>query len=146
MVNKKLNKMKKAVIDQILLWLILFISFVTLLFMILDYSAIVRLKGNTDILAQYGSRMVSLGNTDAEVADKLNAIKISYFNTIAASDIVCTTSTATTANEYQVVFNVTSTYNEAKVLKFNNTIYSNVATFNEQSSEYISCSLALTKK
>lgn len=137
--------MKPAVLDQMVLWMVLFISFVILLFIVIDYSAIIRMKNNTDVLAHYGSRMIALGNTEADVATKLNNIKIDYFATIAGADINCNTANAAADEEYQVVFTVTSTYTDAKVLTFTDTITSKVATFNEKSSDYITCTLALTK-
>lgn len=135
------NNMKPAVIDQILLWMIIIVTFATLLFIIVDYAAIIRLKSNNDILAQIGARMVSLGRTDAEVAASLNNIKSKYYATIDADDISCAEVTATT---YQVVFNVTSTFTNTKVLTFNDTIQARVAAFNEQGSNEVTCDLTLT--
>lgn len=133
--------MKSAVVDQILLWMVMIIAFATLLFIIVDYSAIVRLKSNNDVIAQIGARMVSLGRTNTQVASSLNNIKSKYYATINADDIVCTEVAATT---YQVVFTVTSTFTNTKVLTFNDTILARVATFNEQSGNEITCSLTLT--
>ena len=84
--------MKKAVVDQILLWTVIFVSFVTMLFVVIDYSMIMRMKGNVDIMSQYSARMIAIGKTDAEIATQLNSMKLSYFSNIVASDISCTTS------------------------------------------------------
>lgn len=135
------NNFKPAVVDQILLWLVIFVAFITLLFMTIDYSAVMRLKGNTDTLAQIGARMIALGRTTDEVATSLNNIKSKYYANISGGDIVCNEVVATT---YQVVFNITSKYTNAKVLTVANDIESKVASFNESNANEITCTLVLT--
>lgn len=142
---KQKNNMKPAILDHIILWMILFVSFVILLFIVIDYSAVVRVKNNTDILAHYGARMAALGADETDIATKLNNIKIPYFDTIVAADVNCTTSIPAADEEYQIVFTVTSNYNDAKLLTITDDITSRVATFNERSSDYITCDLDLRK-
>jgi len=139
--SKKIkNNMRAAVVDQILLWTVLLIGFVTLLFITIDYSSIFRLKNNNDTLAQQGARMIALGKTNDEVAVSLNNIRNVYYAEIAGTDITCAEVTATS---YQVIFNVISTYDEAKVLTMDDSIYSKVAVFNETDSNEITCTLTL---
>jgi len=139
--KKQKNNMKAAVVDQILLWTVLLIGFVTLLFITIDYSTILRLKNNNDTLAQQGARMIALGKTNDEVTESLNNIRNIYYAEIASSDISCVEVTATS---YQVIFNVVSTYSDAKVLNMSDSIYSKVAVFNETDSNEITCTLTLT--
>ena len=141
LVKKLKNKMRNAVVDQILLWMVLLIGFVTLLFVTIDYSKVMRLKGNNDSLAQQGARLIALGRDTTEVAESLNNIKNLYYANIIADDIVCDEIVAT---NYQVIFNVVSTYNDTKVLTFADSIHSKVAVFNETNSNEITCTLTLS--
>jgi len=139
--RKQKNNMKPAIVDQILLWMVILIGFVTLLFLTVDYSTLMRLKSNNDTLAQQGARMISLGRTNDEVADSLNNIRNPYYALIAGDDISCVEVTAT---NYQVIFNVSSTYSDTKILTFNDTIFSKAAAFNDTNSNEITCTLALS--
>ncbi len=135
------NNMKPAVVDQILLWMVIFIAFVTLLFITVDYSALIRLKSNNDSLAKQGARMIALGRTTDETADSLNNIRNNYYSTIAGADISCIEVVAT---DYQVIFNVISTYTDTKILVFGDDIHAVAATFNETTANEITCTLNLT--
>lgn len=142
MQTKKLNdNLKPAVVDQILVWTVLLIGFITLLFITIDYSAIMRLKSNNDALAQQGARMIALGKSSDETALSLNNIKNPYYANISGSDIICN---EVTANSYQVVFNVASVYTDAKIITFNDNINAKAATFNEINSNEITCTLTLS--
>ncbi len=133
--------MKPAVVDQILLWLVLLVGFVTLLFITIDYSSVMRLKNNNDTLAQQGARMIALGKTNDEVAESLNNIKNIYYSDVSGEDITCVEVTATS---YQVIFNVVSTYTDARILTISDSIFSKVAVFNESDSNEITCTLTMT--
>ena len=135
------NNTRNAVVDQILLWMVLLIGFVTLLFITIDYSKLMRLKSNNDTLAQQAARLIALGRDTTEVAESLNNLKNVYYAEIAADDITCTEVTAT---NYQVIFNVVSAYSDTKVLTFNDSIYSKVAVFNETNSNEVTCTLVLS--
>jgi len=136
------NNMRKAVVDQILLWMVILIGFVTLLFITIDYSAVMRLKGNNDTIAELGARLVALGRSNDVIADSLNNIKSTYYADIVGDDIVCN---ELGANSYQVIFNVVSSYDDTKVLTFNDSINSKTAVFNETNSNEITCTLELSK-
>ncbi len=139
--KKQKNNMKPAVVDQILLWLVLLVGFVTLLFITIDYSSVMRLKNNNDTLAQQGARMIALGKTNDEVAESLNNIKNIYYSDVSGEDITCVEVTATS---YQVIFNVVSTYTDARILTISDSIFSKVAVFNESDSNEITCTLTMT--
>ena len=143
METKKVKKMVPAVIDQLMMWIVIFVSFVTILFFVIDYSMIMRIKGNIDLMSQYAARMISLGNTEDEVASSLNNIKINYFADISGGDIVCNTSATGT---YQVIFNLTGLYVDTNILDQQNNILSKKVVFNEINSDEIECSLTLQKQ
>lgn len=133
--------MKPAIVDQILLWMVLVIGFVTLLFITVDYSVIIRLKSNNDTLAQQGVRMMALGKTADETATVLNNIKVPQYADVAGADIVCDEVVDTS---HQVTFTVNSTYTDARILTFNDTITSTTASFNETNSNEITCTLTMS--
>ncbi len=143
MENKQNIIMVPAIIEQIILWIVIFIGFVTFLFMVIDYGNVMRIKGNVDLMAEYGARMLSLGKTTDEVASGLNAIKIVYFAPISGGDITCTT---TATGNYQMIFTVTGLYTDAKILNQQDAISSKKVVFNERNSDEIDCSLTLTKQ
>lgn len=137
----KTNNMKQAAIDQILLWLVLFTIFVSFLFFVIDYSLAIRIKDNADSLADYGARMVALGRTDAEVVAGMNNIKLGSFNTILDADLTCTQ--GATSN-YQVQFNVYTTYVSDFFGSDANNVHGKTVVFNEVSDLEKDCSVTLT--
>jgi len=141
-IKKQKNNLKPAIVDQILLWMVLLIGFVTLLFITIDYSAILRLKSNNDTIARQAVRLIALGRTNVEVSDSLNNIRNSYYAAIAEGDISCDEVVET---NYQVIFNVSSTYTDATLMTFNDNILSKAAAFNETNSNQITCTLTLSK-
>lgn len=134
--------MKKAVVDQILLWLTLFVAFVSFLFFIIDYSLSIRVKENADSLSSYGARMVALGKSAEEVATGLNNIKLGAVSNITAADIVCVDDAA--IDNYQVHFNVIGTYTSQFLNTGENNINSIAVVFNEISDVQRTCTLNLT--
>ena len=135
---------KKAFIDQILLWMVILIGFITIFFIIIDYSVIARLKSNMDLMSKYSTRMISLDKDYDDIAASLNNMKASYFASILSSDIVCTEELPSNGvNEYQVLVNINSKYNNSSILSFTDTISSKVAAFNEKNANFINCTIAL---
>ena len=141
MENKKNTQNKGGFIDQILLWIVIFISFITFFFMAIDYGNLARIKGNLDLMGDYGARMLALGKTTDEVAEGLNSMKSPYFGTINGGDIVCTTEDS---ENYQVIFQLTGGYMGTKILEPRETIVAKRAVFNERGSFLLDCSLTLT--
>ncbi|MEA3553646.1 MAG: hypothetical protein U9R39_04470 [Campylobacterota bacterium] len=143
MEQNKINRMVKAYIDQILMWLIIFIGFVTFLFLVIDYSSVMRIKGNLDLMSEYGARMVALDESTTDIADKLNNMKSPYFASIDAIDITCAT---TTSGTYQVIFNIYTSYDDTKVLDPVTNMQSRRVVFNDRGSDEIECDLTLIKQ
>ena len=144
METKKVKKMVPAIIDQMMMWMIIFVGFVVLLFLVVDYSMVMKIKGNIDLMSEYSARMVSLGNTNDDIATKLNSMKLSYFSDIAGGDISC--DTPVDSNAYQVIFNITGLYTDTNILDPQNSIISRRVVFNEIDSNTIECYLTLTKQ
>lgn len=150
--NQEINKnkekqnftnMKNALIDQIILWIVLFIVFVSFLFFIIEYSSAIKVKDNMDAIADYVARTVSLNEDKADIATGVNSnIKDNYFSDIAESDIVCTDTTST--NNFQVIVNVKTTMNNKFLVSSD--LLSKTVVFNETNSFQTECTLTLTFK
>lgn len=132
---------KKAVVDQILLWLTLFTAFVGFLFFTIDYSNALKVKDNSDALGDYTARMVALDKPLSEVAEGLNKLKDDYIATIVEGDIVCTEDVS--SSNYQVIINIYSTLNNNFLPTGNNNIHSRTVVFNESSEVEKECDLTL---
>lgn len=138
---KKIKKMKQAAIDQILLWLVLLTIFVSFLFLVIDYSVALRIKDNVDALADYGSRLVALGRTDAEVVAGMNNVKLTSMATIQEADLSCTT--GATSN-YQVQFTVQATFSSTFFDTGANNVRGKTVVFNEISDLEKTCTVTIT--
>lgn len=140
---KKLPNMKKAIADQIILWIVLFTLFVSFLFFVIDYSNALKVKDNADAIADYTARMIALNKDDADIVQGLNEnIKGDYIATISSDAITCVED-ITTLN-YQVIVNVYGTLSNGFLPVSNNNIHSKVAIFNESSEYEKECSITLS--
>lgn len=136
------SNMKKAVIDQIILWIVLFTIFVSFLFFIIDYSNAIKVKDNTDAIADYIGRMVALDKNDADIITGVNGVKDDYFAPTQVSDLVCNTDSAV-AN-HQVIINVYTTIINSFLPVVENNIHSKTVVFNESSENQRECSITLS--
>ena len=132
--------MKKAYIENILLWMVMFIGFVTLFFFVIDYATIVRVKDNMDAISDYGARVVSNSGIGVDLSTNINSMKVNAINTVSANtNTICSTD----ANgAYQVIFITKTTNNEFKF--FGNNLGSKRVVYNENSSDTITCTLNIT--
>lgn len=141
--NKNTNKnMKKAFVEQIILWIMLFICFVTFLFFVIDYSNAIKVKDNTDAIADYVARMVALGNSAADTIDGANGIKDDYFASMVESDLVCVDDT--TVSNHKVIVNVYTTLTNGFLPTGNSNVHSRTVVFNEKSEIETECTLTLS--
>lgn len=136
------TNMKKAVIDQIILWIVLFVTFVTFLFFIIDYSNAVKVKDNSDAIADYIARMIALNKNESVIVTEANDIKEAYFATITDANLVCTSDTS--ISNHQVIVNVYATLVNSFLPVVNNNIHSRTVVFNESSEFQKECSLTLS--
>ncbi len=136
------QNMKKAVVDQIILWIVLFTIFVSFLFFVIDYSNAVKVKENSDSIATYIARMISLNKSEDEIIAGVNKIKDSYFASIQSGDLICI-SDNTTSN-YQVISNVYTTIINSFIKVGTNNVHSKIVVYNENSEFQKECSLTLS--
>lgn len=136
------KNMKKAVVDQIILWIVLFTIFVSFLFFVIEYSNAIKVKDSTDAVADYVARMVALDKSPTEIVTGANKIKDDYFATIQDGDLTCVTDN--TQSNYQVIMNVYTTLTNDFLSFGNQNVHSKTVVFNEGSEFQIECSLTLT--
>lgn len=136
------KNMKKAAIDQIILWIVLFTIFVSFLFFVIDYSNAIKVKDNTDAVADYIARMKALNRPEADIITGANKIKDDYFATIVAGDLTCTTDN--TISNYQVIMHVYTTLSNGFLQTGANNVHSKTVVFNESSEFQTECSLTLS--
>lgn len=132
--------MKRAFIDQIVLWIIGIVLFVVLLFFTIEYAQALRIKENLDRISNYGARMVALGKTNEEITTGLNQIRLGTFSQITSSDIVCVDGTA---QNYQAIFTVKTTYNNRFLPNKADNVDSITVFFHEVSPTERTCTLQL---
>jgi len=132
--------MRKAVIDQIMVWILVFVSFITIFFLTIDYYTLLKTKETCDNMSSYGARMVALGKSYSNITEELNNRKSNMMNDINDTDIICSKDTSKT--NYQVVFSInmdlnTNTFKDKHI----NSVSS---AFNEIDSSDIECNLTIT--
>ena len=135
---KKQKNYKKAVIDQMMLWIVIFISFVILFFLVIDYYTVVKVKQRSDTLVNYGVRMKALGRDNIDIVQGLNNLKIKYIDTKKEVDLICTT---VSDGNYTVKFNTQININTNTFEKKN--VHSYASSFNEVDNKDINCTLIL---
>lgn len=138
--NKK--NLKKAVVDQIFLWIVLFTIFVGFLFFIIDYSNTMKVKDNTDAIADYIGRMVALNKNEADIIEGINRVKDDYFADVSSSNLSCVANNS--ISNYQVVVNVYTTLTNSFIPVAQNNIHSKTVVFNENSEFEKECILTLS--
>ena len=133
--------MRKAIIDQIMLWIVIFVSFATTLFIVIDYYVVLKVKDRSDALANYGVRMKALGKEHDEIITGLNNIKSNYFDDLTENDLSCE---ELDTNRYQVIFTTNISIGTNMFLSDNEKIYALATAFNEYNSTDQNCTLDLS--
>lgn len=138
MKNKK-EEMKPAYIENILIWMVMFIGFVTLFFFVIDYASIVRIKDNMDALSDFGARSIAINGTGTDISAQLNVTSVNAINAITSGNLNCN---SVANNAFQVIFITQATNSSYKF--FNNQLTSRRVVFNEVNSNTVTCTLNIT--
>lgn len=142
---KEENKnLKKAVVEQIILWIVIFTAFVGFLFFIIEYSGAVRVKENGDAIASYTAKMVSLSQDESDIIRGINNIKADYVNTLTSNSLFC--SEDQNSSNRQVIVNVYATLDNSFLPSKTNNIHSKIVVFNESSEFKKECNITLSLK
>ncbi len=133
--------MRKAIIDQIMLWIVTFVSFVTLFFIVIDYYIVLKVKDRSAAIANYGVRMKALGREESIIVEALNNVKSDYFSTIYEDNITCE---ALDTELYQVIFTTNISIKDNVFLSNDEKIYAVATAFNEENATDQNCTLNLS--
>ncbi len=136
------TNMKKAVADQIILWIVLFTIFVSFLFFIIDYSNAIKVKDNTDAIGDYIAGMAALDKPEDDIVTGVNQIKDDYIANVTTIDLVCNVNTA--ISNHQVIVNVYATLVNNFLPVQNNNVHSKTVVFNDSGEFQKECSLTLS--
>ena len=142
--QQNLEQMKPAYIENILIWMVMFIGFVSLFFFVINYASIVKVKDNMNAMADYAANIKATDETitDVELITNLNNMKANAVTTLVVGDIVCNSVTDTPAT-YQVSVSVqTAAGTEYKF--YTDQIVAKRVVFNEINSDTVTCTLSIT--
>ena len=139
--DKNHHTMKKAYVENIILWMVMFVGFATMFFFVIDYATIIRVKDNMDALSDYGASRIARQGVATDMITELNNIAVSKVNTITSGNLVCT-SVTNTPPDYQVIF-ITETTN-TQIEFYSSKLTSRRVVFNEVNSQTVTCTLTIT--
>jgi len=134
--------MKNAAVENIIIWIIIFASFVTVFFMVINFSTVLRIKDHVDSLAEYGANYVATRGIGDDITIIMNDIAppaILPMN-VDTSDIC----DSVADNTFQVIFNIRTTNNS--YLFHDGPITGTRVVFNQMNSNTITCDLSITVK
>ena len=137
----KKKEMKPAYVENIILWMVMFVGFATFFFFVIDYSTIVRVKDNMDAMSDYGANRIAREGVSTDITSELNDMKVAKVNAITSANIVCN-SVADTPPTYQVIF-ITQTSNNS-IEFYNKKLSTKRVVFNEVNSQTVTCTLTVT--
>lgn len=128
---------RRGFIDQFLMFMVVFVAFVSMLFLIIGYSNIARIQNNIDTMTGIVARMLSTGKSTSDVANRLNSLKLPYFQTVSTSDInsVCSDG----ANKIMVT--ISGSYNAPILGAFS--LSNTSSAYNEQNSSDCNVTISL---
>jgi Flp pilus assembly protein TadG len=142
MKTNKTKNLKHAFVEQIILWIMLFIAFVGFLFFTIDYANALKVKDNSDAIGDYVARMISLDKPHEEIIQGVNNIKEDYVTPLTVDSLSCTTDNA--VSNHQVIVNVYANLVNNFLPVGNDNVHSKTVVFNEQSEFEQTCTLNLS--
>ncbi|RXI43576.1 hypothetical protein CRU99_07025 [Malaciobacter mytili] len=135
MKNNILNK--PAFVENIILWIVMFIGFITLFFFVLEYSNILKTHHQLSLMSDFGAKMTSRNINDIQIIEGLNRLRTQNISTITNDNLICTSHNI---QNHQVIFNVSLNYRSSF---FNKNILARTVVFNETNNSQIDCTLTL---
>lgn len=145
--------MKSAYIDQMLMWTLIFVSFVWLFYFVLNYSTAVRLNENMDYMSKFAAKYIANNisdqtqvTSDATLISNLNDMKLSKIGNIDAADINCVIANISPLDtNKQSIFVIQGTYNKGFLSgQGANNLISRTVVYNNTNSAQIICTLNVT--
>lgn len=139
--KEKLTNMKEAAIENVFVWIVLFATFASIFFFIINYTTITRTIDTIDSLAEFGANHVGTNGVGADLSTIMNEIATKNISTISAdTNTICTT---VDNSQYKVIFNVTST--NTSLYFYSGQLSSKKVVFNQDTTgDTITCNLSVT--
>lgn len=142
--KSKKNNMKKAVVADVFLWMVILAAFAGFFFFVINYKSTLIIKKNIDELSAYGCRMVAAGEDTNTVETRLNNMILDNMNTIAANAISCSDDGGA-GGKSEVIFNISVPYNN-KFFPNTTSITATSAAYNDDEAVIRTCNLQITLK
>lgn len=145
-IEEKKHNLKAAYIENVIIWMVMFVGFATLFFFIIDYATVIRVKDNMDALSDYGARKIAVNGTSEttlnDLVARFNDMKVRGLANITAANLVCN-SVMDDPAKYQVVF-TTQTPEGTSIKFYNQQLVSTRAVYNESDAQTVTCTLTVT--
>ncbi len=139
----KKTTMKKAAIENIFIWMVLFVGFATLFFFVIDYATVLRVRDNMNAISDYGANYVGVNGIGDDLTTQINAMRSNSIVQLnpsqADTSVICIPNAN---NQYKVIFITQTTNNSFKF--YENKLITSRAVFNQSSSDTITCTLNIT--
>lgn len=149
MIKEKKETMKSAYIEQIIMWMVIFVGFIWLFFFVIQYATAIRIKDNMDDLSKYAARYVSdLNNqtnvpNDVNLFTNLNNIRSPIIGVITSNNLNCVIAVAAPQSiNSQSIFIIQGTYKKGFLKdQEDNNFFSRVVVYNNRNQAQITCTL-----
>ncbi|XOB62599.1 hypothetical protein ACMC56_02050 [Campylobacterota bacterium DY0563] len=148
------ENMKPAYIEQMLMWMTLFLAFVWLFFFVLHYATAVKLNENMDSMGKFAAKYVAALITqdnatvkgELDLFNTLNQIKIKKIGQITSADVNCVVATTPPENtNSQCIFIIQGTYNKGMLVNAGtNNMVSKTVVYNQNNAAQIKCTLGIS--
>lgn len=150
--TEKQKNMKAAVIEQMFMWMVIFIGFVWMFFFVLDYATAIRIKDNMDDISKFAARFVSNTSnqvnmgSNAVLITNINNINISKISNVTTGNLNCVIANSAPQNtNQQCIFIVQGTYLDGFLSnQGTNNFQSKTVVYNNTNAEQITCTLNIT--
>lgn len=139
--QNKNHHMKKAAIETIFVWIVIFALFVSIFFFVIHYTVIVRVKDTMDTIANYASNYIATNGVGDDLSSRINDIATKNFDTISAdTSSICSTANN---NDFKIIFIVTTT-SDSNLYFYKDQLVSRKVVFNQDGTgNTITCNLSV---
>jgi hypothetical protein len=149
MIKEKQINLKSAYIEQIIMWMVIFVGFVWLFFFVIQYATAIRIKDSMDNLSKYAARYISDLNNQTDVPNNinlfinLNNIRSPIIKVITSNNLNCVIAAdEPESSNSQSIFIIQGTYKKGFLKdQEENNFFSRVVVYNNRNQAQITCTL-----
>jgi|GEM_PF-3932886 len=139
-VDTKQKNMKSAAIENIFVWMMIFVGFTSLFFFVINYATILRIQDNMNAISDYGANYIANNGTGTDISANINDISVSGIDNVTSANLVCNEST-NVPPDYQVSFTTESSNNSYKF--YGSKLSATRVVYNQLSGNTIDCTLTV---